>query len=164
MHIGLLSDTHDNLQNLLKALDIFQQEQPDLLIHCGDITDPETISLVEGFPLYCVFGNMDTQHDELRRVVQDLHPENRAEPMLELEVGCHKLAVVHGDHRRTLQHLIHSGDYAYVFHGHTHRRRDERVGSTHVVNPGALSGPRWGSPSIAMLDVERDIVRIIDVS
>lgn len=163
MQIGLLSDTHDNLQQLLKALDIFQQEKPDLLIHCGDITDPETISLVEGFPLYCVFGNMDAQREELRRAVQRLHPENRAEPMLEFDVGSHRIAVVHGDHRRTLQHLIDSGDYAYVFHGHTHRRRDERVGSTHVVNPGALSGARWGPASVALLDVERDIVRFIDI-
>jgi len=159
MILGLLSDTHDNLNNLLKAIDILKTERAETVIHCGDITSPETISLLEGFPLRCAFGNMDFEQDSLRQAIQRLDKDNRAGLVLELEFDGIAVAVAHGHQREVLSELIHSGRYAYVFHGHTHRRRDERIGETRVINPGALSSARSGGPSIACLNLVEDDLR-----
>jgi len=161
--LGLLSDTHDNLHLLQKALAIFRRENPDVLIHCGDITQPETLAVLNDFPLHCAFGNMDVERDALRRTIQSLHPENEAAPLLKLSLDGHAIAVLHGDKRRLLDEMIHGGQFAYVLHGHTHQRRDEMVGVTRVINPGALSRARWGSPSCALLDLARDDLRVMDI-
>lgn len=163
MILGLLSDTHDNLHNVLKALDLFQQEKPDALIHCGDITDPDTITLFHNYPLHCAFGNMDFQQDALRLALRHLNEKNRAGLVLELDFNGIPVAVAHGHQRQVLASLVHSGRYAYVFHGHTHRRRDERVGTTRIINPGALSGVRSGGPSVACLDLAKDELRFLEL-
>ena len=53
-----------------------------------------------------------------------------------------------------------------MVHGHTHVRRDERIGvgggkTVRVINPGALQRAR--EKSVAVLDTERDEVRFVAV-
>ena len=43
MKIAIISDTHDNLANLKKAIDWIKKEKIKIVIHCGDIFKPETI-------------------------------------------------------------------------------------------------------------------------
>jgi hypothetical protein len=64
--------------------------------------------------------------------------------------------MVHGHHEGKLRRLIHAGEHAYVFHGHTHRRGDRHIGPTRVINPGALGGMRWQQRSFCILDLGTD--------
>jgi len=50
-----------------------------------------------------------------------------------------------------------------VIHGHSHLHRDERLGATRVINPGALGGLRREPRSVAVLDVAADLLRFIPV-
>lgn len=59
MKIGVLSDTHDNLANLLAVLEICREQQIDTVIHCGDLTGLEMVSHFAGFRTIFTFGNMD---------------------------------------------------------------------------------------------------------
>ena len=43
MKIAIISDTHDNLANFKKAISLIKKEKIKILIHCGDIFEPETI-------------------------------------------------------------------------------------------------------------------------
>ncbi|MCS7352442.1 MAG: hypothetical protein RMM10_13235, partial [Anaerolineae bacterium] len=40
-------------------------------------------------------------------------------------VAGRRIVILHGDNTERLQQVIASGDFDYVFHGHTHRRRDQ---------------------------------------
>ena len=71
------------------------------------------------------------------------------------------MALLHSHDGALLQRTIRSGDYAYVVSGHTHVRKDERVGRTRVVNPGALHRAR--NKSVALLDVGDDTLRFLEV-
>jgi hypothetical protein len=71
--------------------------------------------------------------------------------------------MVHGHREGELRRVISAGEYAYVFHGHTHRRRDEHIGPTRVISPGALGGMRWQQRSFCILDLETDRVTFIEV-
>lgn len=73
------------------------------------------------------------------------------EPFGRLELEDVKLAFLHGDDHALLRQLIDSGEYAYLFHGHTHQRRDEQIGPTRVINPGALH--RAAVKTFAVLDL-----------
>ena len=50
---------------------------------------------------------------------------------------------------------------AYLCHGHTHATRDERLGPTRVINPGALFRAR--RHTVAVLDLARDEVSFLAV-
>jgi len=43
MKIGVMSDTHDNLSNLISAVDTFRRLGIDTVIHCGDLNSPEMV-------------------------------------------------------------------------------------------------------------------------
>jgi len=44
MRIGLISDTHDNLTLVEKAVKQLNQENVELVLHAGDYTSPFTIA------------------------------------------------------------------------------------------------------------------------
>lgn len=48
MKIGLISDTHDNIQNIQKAIISFNDIQVRVVIHAGDIVSPETVEAFDG--------------------------------------------------------------------------------------------------------------------
>ena len=71
--------------------------------------------------------------------------------------------MLHGDNEEALQNLIASGEYAYVLHGHTHKRRDQTVGRTRVINPGALGGRRPQRYSFCILDLATGDARFVEL-
>ena len=85
--------------------------------------------------------------------------EHRVRALIEQEIAG--LA----DEVRTdvLGNLIASGEYAYVFHGHTHRRRDRMIGHTRVINPGALGGRRTERRSFCILDLATGETRFVEL-
>jgi uncharacterized protein len=148
MKIGVMSDTHGEVTLTRQALDTFDRLQVTLTIHCGDV-GPEVIPLFTGRHIHLVIGNTDDP-DTLREALSDNEHKLHGEfGTLEIE-GC-RLAFLHGHDVRLLHHTIHSGDWDMVCHGHTHAFSSSREGSTHVVNPGALS--RTTSPSVAVVEL-----------
>ena len=94
-----------------------------------------------------------------------LNPQNEiAGDVYEGELGGVKVAATHGHLTAKLNKLIRSRRYRYVFHGHTHRQRDELIGKTRIINPGALGGARYEPRSVCIVDFEKDEVRFITVS
>lgn len=156
MKIGILSDTHDNLENVRRACDLFAREGVTLLLHCGDVCGPMVVEALEGFTVYFALGNMD-RVGPLEMAVDALQG-GRLARLHELTLEGKRLALLHGDDSQLLQRCLLSGTYTYVIHGHTHRRRDLRKGPTRVLNPGALGGVRLEARSVAILDLSSDHV------
>ena len=65
MNIGLISDTHDNIQNIQKAIISFNDKHVRIIIHAGDIVSPGTVEAFDGMRLIGVLGNNDLQIHEL---------------------------------------------------------------------------------------------------
>ncbi|MBI4837164.1 MAG: metallophosphoesterase family protein [Candidatus Portnoybacteria bacterium] len=65
VRIAIISDTHDNLATLKKAVDWINKNGIEQIIHCGDIASFETLrTLSESFDgkIQLVFGNMDDDY------------------------------------------------------------------------------------------------------
>jgi putative phosphoesterase len=161
VQIGVFSDTHDDLDNLQLVLDAYRAAGLERLIHCGDMTSAATARHLDGFEVIYVDGNMDQASEEIYRTLRDLHPHNVMVPTYEGEIGGVSLAVTHGDNERELQRLIQDGSFRYIFTGHTHRRRDERIGDTRIFNPGALGGLKFESWSYSIFDLATDQAEVI---
>lgn len=162
MRIGIISDTHDNLRNLDTALDILEEEGISLLLHCGDLSGPGVVEALSDFDVWIARGNVD-RHPELEQTVMEALGKGRLAERHHLNLEGHSALLVHGHREGELRKLISAGDYAYVFHGHTHRRRHEYMGSTRVINPGALGGMRWQQRSFCILDLQSDRVTFFEV-
>lgn len=160
MKIGVMSDTHNNERNTQQALDIMRTSGAERLIHCGDITSPNIVELFEGWQVDFVLGNVDRELEALRRAVGELAHASIGHQFRD-EIDGVRLAATHGHDLQLLSQLIRSGNNNYVFHGHSHQRRDELISGTRVVNPGALGGKRSETRSVCVVDLTNGEVEFI---
>jgi len=138
MKIAIVSDTHNNWANFKKAIDWIKKEKISLILHCGDISSQEIIDEAEKYfngEIKFVKGNGDYDLDL---------PEK-----MELEFNGKKIAFCHFPD--LAKKMAQSGKYDLVFYGHTHRPWDEKVGNTHMINPGELAG-QFYKPCFAVYD------------
>lgn len=143
MKIVIVSDTHDNISNFNKAIDFLNAEKIEVMLHCGDICNQDTINeAVKNFKgkIYFVRGNGDF----------DLHdvPEK-----MEIELSGKKIFFNH--YPEISKAAAESGKYNLAFYGHTHRPWEETIGDCRLVNPGELAGQRY-KPCFAIYDTETD--------
>jgi len=161
--IGLISDTHDNLQAIAEAVKIFNSKRVGLVLHAGDYVAPFTYSAYRalGCRLVGVYGNVDGDRGLLRERFSSLGFKVESE-FEELEVDGVRIALLHGVHPQIVEALALSGKYHVVVHGHTHVKRAERVGGALVVNPGEACGYLYGVRSVALLDTATLKVEFIE--
>ncbi|OQB85264.1 MAG: hypothetical protein BWX85_00797 [Chloroflexi bacterium ADurb.Bin120] len=140
MKIGVLSDTHDNLANLLAVLEICREQQIDTVIHCGDLTGLEMVSPFAGFRTIFTYGNMDHISGAIKKRFEKIGKDNYAGLVFTGALGGVSIAATHSHIEGKLMDLVSSQRYKWVFHGHTHLKRDEIIHGLRIVNPGALGG------------------------
>lgn len=154
MKLGILSDSHDKVDNVGRALDEFRKRRVSRIIHCGDITSPETAELFQGWMADFVLGNCDWNPDglesTLNRMGATLH-----RPFGQLELSGKIIAWIHSDDLGLFRSLENADHYDFLFYGHTHIAEQHQTGKTLVCNPGALQRARVKSCAVLNLDTGR---------
>ncbi|MEW6579983.1 MAG: metallophosphoesterase family protein [Chloroflexota bacterium] len=165
MKIGILSDTHNHRRNTEVALAALRERGVERLIHCGDLTTPEIVSLFAGWPVTFVLGNMDMARADLAAAAHQIGVLPPA-PSREIEIAGKLIGVTHGHDHALLTRMMMSGKYVYLCCGHTHHRLDEfrRPYSVRLINPGALGGSQPQTRSVAVLDVAIGALEFIQFS
>lgn len=148
--IGILSDTHDNLNRVREAVRLFNDAGCDLVIHAGDFVAPFTVDELRNLkaPVRAVFGNCDGERAGLARAFQGLG-EIREEPFAFLHGGL-RFAVAHRD--SLVDRLVRAKTSDVVIFGHTHRPLVETRDGILLVNPGEAGGWLRGKSTVALLD------------
>lgn len=138
MTIGILSDTHDNVAAIERAIEIFAAKEVDIIIHCGDYIAPPTIPFYEGFEVHGVIGNNDGEIDGLERSFDALGNNSQLHGRYaELDIEGQRIFVLHGDQGMdAVDEYATSGEYDYVCYGHFHAAEHRDVDGTTVINPG----------------------------
>lgn len=149
MRIGLISDTHDNLVALDRALAALEAAGVEAVIHAGDFCSPFALRFMQGclgVPLLGVFGNNDGERQGLARLLPDLCDGPRR-----FDLGGRRFCLVHDA-------AALAGDDAaaadIVVCGHTHEPLAERRGGALYVNPGECCGWLTGLCRVSLLDTE----------
>ena len=119
MRIAVLSDTHGRHDTVERALKLVQERNVNVVLHCGDIDDAETVWLFRGFTAHFVFGNCDTERHAIRQAVYGIG-ETLHDGYGFVELEGVKIAFVHGDNAELLRDLEQSGAFDFLFYGHTH--------------------------------------------
>lgn len=152
MTIAVLSDIHDNIWNLDRALSQLPTYKPEVLLFLGDFCAPFTLAqLAEGFsgPIHAVFGNNDGDPFLLSRIAGKYPHVTLHGHMADLELDDCRIALNH--YPDIARPIALSGQYAAVFSGHDHKRYQEQLGETLWANPGEIMG-RFGEPSFGIFD------------
>ena len=157
--LGIISDTHENEEAIKKAVAIFKEKNIEFGVHCGDIISPPMLEHFKGLKMKFVFGNNDGEKAGLSSKAKELGFEISDEK--EFEYNGKKFYAYHGTKKEKLESAIKSNKYDYILTGHTHIKRDEKIGKTRVINPGALF--RIYPYTIALLDVEKDKLEFVGV-
>ena len=149
--IGIISDTHGRLPQAVAR--VF--EKVDLIIHAGDIGDPEIIAALKKIaPTTAVRGNMD-----MGAWTQRLHRTAT------ITVADKRVHVIHEFHN--LDPKANDSEYQVVIYGHTHRPQVDQQQGVLYLNPGSAVQPRYGyPPSVALLEINGDTIeaRLVDLS
>lgn len=139
MKLGIISDTHDNFDLAEDAADFFEEKECDKVVHCGDVICPATADIFNrSFDFFAVRGNNDGEWS-LKDKVEEFG--SWMGNIGELKVQGNEIAVYHGTDEEIADALTNSGNYNYVFRGHTHRKRIKEVGETVEINPGGVRLP-----------------------
>ena len=152
MRIGVVSDTHNNLKNVAKIVELFNEARVDTVVHTGDITQAKTIEVFAHLdaPMYGVFGNNDQERDTLEAAIEH-HGFIFCEPPFTVTWAERELIVVH-DPLEFNGYINHDHDLA--LHGHTHMHRLESWGDkTTIFNPGECAGHMSGYNAIGVVDL-----------
>jgi uncharacterized protein len=137
MRVGVVSDTHGHVPYTRAAVRMMESLEVELVIHCGDIGSPEIVELFGPWPTHFVFGNVDHDH---RRLAAAIRAAGKTchDRFGRLDLAGKRIAFLHGDDTLRLCEATTNGEWDLVCHGHTHIARQEKHGSTLVLNPGAL--------------------------
>jgi putative phosphoesterase len=153
--IGIVSDTHDNLDAIRKAVEFFNSQEVSLVLHAGDFVAPFTVREFKNLKckMLGVYGNNDGERKGLEIAYSEIGAEIKE--FVETEVQGKKIALYHGTVTDFLNALIGSGDYAVVVRGHTHVPEIKQQGKTLIINPGEGCGYLTGKKTVCLLDPEK---------
>jgi hypothetical protein len=160
MKIGVISDSHDHIENLNKALELLKEKDVKILIHCGDFCAPFMMNDLAKFngEVHCVFGNTADRY--LTPQLAEKAQVNLDGDLAELEFDGKKIAVNH--YPKVAEGLAYTGKYDAVFYGHNHKADKKKIGETLLLNPGEIMGVK-GKPSLAIYNTETNDAEIIEI-
>jgi len=155
MIVGIISDTHDHLPLLDKAVKKLNEEKVELVLHAGDYVAPFVVSHFKPLKakLIGVFGNNDGDKELLKKRFTEIGAEIRGR-FAEVRVDGLRIALLHGDEVELLRSIIDVEGYDVIVHGHAHEAKAYKKGKTLVINPGEVCGYLSEKPSIAILNTK----------
>lgn len=159
MLIGIISDSHDNLPAIKKAIEALNRRKVGMVIHAGDYVAPFAVRPLMGLncPWIGVFGNNDGERKGLT-----LASENRIqEAPYELNLGGKSVYIVHDLDMFSTNGTV--PDRNIIISGHLHQASVRKTGSQIYINPGELCGYLSGKSTFAILDTETLEAEIIEL-
>jgi uncharacterized protein len=164
MLVGLISDSHDNLPMVDKAVEFLNKNKVGLVLHAGDFIAGFVVPHLARLNcnLIGVFGNNDGDHELLKKRFSETQNCHMHGDFASVSVEGFRIALLHGN-TELIDSLVASGYFDAVVHGHTHVAGVEQHGKTLSVNPGELCGYLSGKPTVAILDTDTRQARIIQI-
>ena len=153
MKLGILSDTHNQVQRTQHAVELLVNAGAQVLVHCGDLASPEVVAVCSVLPCYFVFGNHDAD------VVPELEHAARQYGVTclgwggEIELAGKRIGISHGHLAREMRPLR-AARPDYLLSGHSHAAIDWDNDGIRCINPGALH--RANPWTVALLDLQTD--------
>jgi len=152
VRVGVVSDTHNQLSNVARIVELLNRAGVERVVHTGDITQAKTLEVLARLdaPLHGVFGNNDAGERAALEAAAARYAMRLVDPPLELVWAERRILVVHDPRdlgaARETKHEV-------ALHGHTHRRTIERSDGRLLFNPGECAGHVAGRNAVGVVDL-----------
>lgn len=165
MLIGAISDTHDNLPQIEKAIKVLNDQKVSLVLHAGDYVAGFVIPKFKVLtcPLIGVFGNNDGDHELLKKRFSETSNCTIHGRFAQVNLDGYRVALLHGDEVELLNALVDSRHFNAIVHGHSHFKGIQTSGRTLMINPGEVCGYLTGKSTLALLDTSKNSAEIVDL-
>ncbi|MCB1865857.1 MAG: metallophosphoesterase family protein [Chromatiales bacterium] len=160
MKVAIVSDSHDNIPLLARALADAHAMGAETVLHCGDVVAPSTLAAVTdvGLPIHVIHGNNTGDLVVMSRMAArrdraiTFHGQDA-----ELELGGRRIFLVHYPHYARA--MCATGDWDLVCCGHSHVPGIEQLpnlkgGKTTLVDPGTVGGAGGAAATWVFGDLE----------
>ncbi|MEM2115705.1 MAG: YfcE family phosphodiesterase [Candidatus Woesearchaeota archaeon] len=165
MLIALFSDTHDNAEKIIQALDICRTREINTILHCGDLIAPMTLQFFQGFTVYFVRGNCDGDILNIKKNLEIINGHYLGDFGI-VNIDNRKIALYHGNNSELL-FAVSNLDVDIVAYGHTHRKNLEIVDKNNkkkiIINPGCFYNSKTFENSFAIINLETLEVEFVRV-
>ncbi|HEC97343.1 MAG TPA: metallophosphoesterase [Nitrospirae bacterium] len=151
MLVGLISDTHDNVDRIEQAVSVFNERGVVLIVHAGDFTSPFSLKPFEKLraDFVGIYGNNDGDRLLLRdRSKGRIHCQPHKFTFSEK-----RIVVMHEPD--LVDDLASSGHFDLIVYGHTHRAEIGKINNTLMVNPGEAGHWLYGKATVAVVDIKK---------
>ncbi len=155
-----MSDSHDNVPLVKRAIDVFNENKVEYVIHAGDYTSPFTLKLIQ--ELRCDFVGIFGNNDGDKLLLQERAGGKLRNQPYVFTLRNRKIVVTHEHY--VIEALADSGHFDLVIYGHTHKHDLRKVNNTLVVNPGEVSTYLYGQATVALVDLERLEAEIVELN
>ena len=149
MLTGIISDSHDNMTSLKKAVAFFNKRKVQHVIHAGDFTSPFTFRILN--ELKCGFTGIFGNNDGDKLLLQKMSEGRIFNQPHIFELSGRKIVLLH--EHFIVKSLADSGHYDLVIYGHTHKPELQKSRKTLIINPGEAGGWLYGKSTVALLDL-----------
>ena len=163
MLVAVMSDSHDHIWNLRKAVEIVNARQAGLLIHCGDFIAPFMLKELDeaGIPVHGVFGNNDGDQYTLTKMSMSIL-SNITLHGLAGQVDADGFTIGFTHYQQMGAGLVAAGSCQLVCFGHSHEHEIKRSGDVTLLNPGEIMG-KEGSPGFCFVDTRTAKIERVDL-
>jgi uncharacterized protein len=163
MLIGIFADSHDHLDHIRRAVQVFNAAQCELVVFAGDLVSSFAVPPLRELNCRVIACFGDNEGNKIGVAAGMKIIGTLGEPPFGFQTtDGRRVLLTHMD--RSLRDL--DGDFDVAIYAHTHKpsiTRDER--GRLFINPGETSGWSYGKPTVALLDtttMEARIVSLLD--
>ncbi len=159
MFIGIISDTHDDMEQIRKMVELLNERAVGHIIHAGDHCSPFTFEIMGGLKGHYtgIFGNNDGD----RILLKEKSGGRIFNQPCELTISEKDICVVHEP--EAVDALVRSAKYDIVIYGHTHRPEIRRDNGTLIINPGKVARLHKGKSTLVVLNTSSMEAELIEL-
>ena len=136
--LGIISDTHGLLNETALAVKLFQEQNVQAVIHCGDIGSDAVARAFQTIPTHFVLGNVDGGDSESLRLAVEETGNHFHGWFGSIELAGKRIAFLHGNDANKFDQESANGNWDLLCYGHTHEPDMRMQGTTLLLNPGAF--------------------------
>jgi putative phosphoesterase len=163
MLVAVMSDSHDNIWNLRKAVEIIKVSQAGLIIHCGDFIAPFMLKELDtaAIPVQGVFGNNDGDQHMLTKMSLTILKNVSLQGLVgQINVEGFSIGFTH--YARMGEGLVSAGACQLVCFGHSHEHEIRRIENVTLLNPGEVMG-KDGFPGFCFVDTDSGKIERVEL-
>ncbi|MGD9853983.1 MAG: YfcE family phosphodiesterase [Planctomycetaceae bacterium] len=161
MRVGIFADSHDHLDHVRAAVDVFNGQRCEVVLFAGDFVSTISVPPLRKLncPVIAAYGDNDGNKVGLQSGFTIIG--NLAEPPVRYEADDGtRFVIVH-----MLRQLRgYEDDFDVAVYGHTHKPRIHHDDAGRLyINPGETAGWTFNRPTVVLFETQENVARVIDL-